>query len=177
MLGRHPVAVLLNANARQFSERVLKKIGGVIPRRDIYVSRTAAEARAAAQAVLAQGYPMVCTGGGDGTLVHFVTSAYEILGREGNAATPDIAHDMTGPYFDASSEAIITGPNQVLVFPRMPNFGTSALVDEFATRVALLKNEVYFAADANDGKGIELWKLSDPKATDTPPPTTVPATQ
>ena len=86
----HPVAVLLNANARQYSGRVLRKVGDVIPQHDIYVSRTADEAMDAARTVLERGYPMVCTGGGDGTLVHFITSAHELLGSRAANETPDI---------------------------------------------------------------------------------------
>ena len=85
MLAKEPVAVLLNANARRFSRHVVRQVGRVVPERDIFVSRTPEEARQAAREVLSRGYPTVCTGGGDGTLMQFVTSAHEL-----GTGTPDI---------------------------------------------------------------------------------------
>jgi diacylglycerol kinase family enzyme len=92
MVGEQSVAVLLNANAKRFNRRVVSRIGAVVPNRDIFVSRTREEANAAARQILERGYPTVCTGGGDGTLVQFVTSAHEILGARPGAITnaPDI---------------------------------------------------------------------------------------
>jgi diacylglycerol kinase family enzyme len=87
MATPQPIAVLLNANAKRVTGRVLRKVSGVVPERDIYFSRTAAEAERAARAVLDRGYPTVCTGGGDGTLVNFVTTAHGYAGPRG---TPDI---------------------------------------------------------------------------------------
>ena len=40
MLAKEPVAVLLNANARRFSRRVVRQVGRVVPERDIFVSRS-----------------------------------------------------------------------------------------------------------------------------------------
>lgn len=85
MLANHPVAVLLNANARRFNRRVVRKVSAVVPEQDVFVSHTPEEAQQAAREVLSRGYPTVCTGGGDGTLMQFLTSAHEL-----GLSTPDI---------------------------------------------------------------------------------------
>jgi diacylglycerol kinase family enzyme len=82
------MAVLLNANAKRVTNRVLRKVTGLIPKDDIFVTHDAREAEKAARTVFSRGYPTVCTGGGDGTLVQFVTSASEYYGSRWNA--PDI---------------------------------------------------------------------------------------
>jgi diacylglycerol kinase family enzyme len=77
-----PIAVLLNANAKRVNRSVLRKVTDLVPERDIFLSRDADEAEQAARAILRAGYPTVCTGGGDGTLVNFVTAAHHFLGEE-----------------------------------------------------------------------------------------------
>ena len=145
MLGQHPVAVLLNANARQFSKRVLDKVKGVVPKKDIFVSRTAAEARDAARAVLEEGYKVVCTGGGDGTLVHFVTTAHEFLADESPGITPDIgvlklgtgngwANASGAPSVSRSIEVLLhsIGRRERLPFRRFDLVEIEGLVAHFA---------------------------------------------
>lgn len=85
-----PVAVLLNANANRVNGRVLRVVRDLVDRRDIFVSRSAGEAEEAARTVIERGYPIVCTGGGDGTLVQFVTSTYGYLAERGHDTPPDI---------------------------------------------------------------------------------------
>ena len=70
------VAVLLNARARKVTPRVLRALSHVVPRSDLYLSRSPKDARAIAQAILTRGYDTVFCGGGDGTFIGF---ADEIL--------------------------------------------------------------------------------------------------
>lgn len=70
------VAVLLNANARRVTEKVIRKLSHVVPEGDLYVSRSELDARRIAQTVIERGYPVVFCGGGDGTFMGF---ANEIL--------------------------------------------------------------------------------------------------
>src|SRR6516164_4088440 len=70
------IAVLLNAQARKVTPRVVRALSHVVPRSDLYLSRTPVDARRIAQAVLRRGYDTVFCGGGDGTFIGF---ADEIL--------------------------------------------------------------------------------------------------
>lgn len=90
MLSQEPIAVLLNANAKRVNGRILRKVRGLVPDHDVFVSRSADEAEDAAREVIERGYPTVCTGGGDGTLVNFVTTAHGVVHQRGLPATPDI---------------------------------------------------------------------------------------
>lgn len=66
------VAVLLNANARRVSERVVRSLSHVVPAEDLFVSRSELDARRIAQAVVDRRYDTVFCGGGDGTFMSFV---------------------------------------------------------------------------------------------------------
>ena len=66
------VAVLLNANARKFNERIVRSLSHVVPEGDLYVSRSELDARRIAQSVLDQRYHTLFLGGGDGTFSSFV---------------------------------------------------------------------------------------------------------
>jgi len=70
------VAVLLNARARKVTPRVVRALSHVVPRSDLYLSRSPKDARRIAQAILSRGYDTVFCGGGDGTFIGF---ADEIL--------------------------------------------------------------------------------------------------
>jgi diacylglycerol kinase family enzyme len=74
--GPSRIAVLLNAQARKVTPRVVRALSHVVPRSDLYLSRTPVDARRIAQAVLRRGYDTVFCGGGDGTFIGF---ADEIL--------------------------------------------------------------------------------------------------
>jgi diacylglycerol kinase family enzyme len=66
------VAVLLNANARKVDARVVKSLSHIVAEEDLFLSRSPLDARRIAQTVLERGYPLVFTGGGDGTFMGFV---------------------------------------------------------------------------------------------------------
>lgn len=72
------VAVLLNANARKVTARVLRSFRRVLPPGDLFLSRSELDARRIAKAVVERGYHTVFLGGGDGTVMCFVN---EILGQ------------------------------------------------------------------------------------------------
>jgi diacylglycerol kinase family enzyme len=72
------VAVLLNANARKVTERVVRTLSHAVPEGDLFISRSELDARRIAQAVLDRRYHTVFLGGGDGTFMSFVN---EILNQ------------------------------------------------------------------------------------------------
>ena len=84
------VAVLLNANARKVTERVIRTLSHAVPEGDLFLSRSELDARRIAQTVLDRRYQTVFLGGGDGTFMGFVN---EILNqvemrRRLHASTP-----------------------------------------------------------------------------------------
>ena len=78
------VAVLLNARARKVTPRVVRALSHVIPRSDLYLSRSPTDAQAIARKILTRGYDTVFCGGGDGTFIGF---ADEILSEAERAHT------------------------------------------------------------------------------------------
>lgn len=74
--GKYQVAALLNANARKVSARVLRSLRRVLPPGDLLLSRSEADARRIARAVVDRGYHTVLLGGGDGTLMCFVNEIF-----------------------------------------------------------------------------------------------------
>jgi diacylglycerol kinase family enzyme len=80
-LGR--VAVILNGRARGVSPRVLRRIGRLMPLRDLYVSRSIGDSSAIAGEVVDGGYQAVLLGGGDGTFVQCLTDIATHARRRG----------------------------------------------------------------------------------------------
>lgn len=72
------VAVLLNARARRVTPRVVRALSHVVPRADLYLSRSPKDARRIARDIVVRGYDTVFCGGGDGTFIGF---ADEILSQ------------------------------------------------------------------------------------------------
>ncbi|MBI3185852.1 MAG: hypothetical protein HYZ28_27265 [Myxococcales bacterium] len=72
------VAVLLNANARKVSQKVVRSLTHVVPEEDLFLSRSPLDARRIAQTVVDRRYHTVFLGGGDGTFASFVN---EILNQ------------------------------------------------------------------------------------------------
>ncbi|MFL5318135.1 MAG: diacylglycerol/lipid kinase family protein [Myxococcaceae bacterium] len=70
------VAVLLNANARKVTDRVIRSLSHVVPEEDLFVSRSQLDARRITQTVLERRYHTVFCGGGDGTFMGFVNEIY-----------------------------------------------------------------------------------------------------
>src|SRR5574338_11851 len=72
------VAVLLNANARKVTDKIVRTLSHAVPEGDLYLSKSELDARRIAQAVLDRRYHTVFLGGGDGTFMSFVN---EILNQ------------------------------------------------------------------------------------------------
>ena len=72
------VAVLLNANARKVTDKVIRQLSHVVPEGDLYLSRSELDCRRISQQVLDRRYQTIFFGGGDGTFVGFVN---EILNQ------------------------------------------------------------------------------------------------
>jgi diacylglycerol kinase family enzyme len=66
------VAVVLNANARLVGADTLRWVRGVVPERDLFLSRALEQSPAIARHVLTSGYDAVLWGGGDGTFANGV---------------------------------------------------------------------------------------------------------
>ncbi|HZZ83034.1 MAG TPA: diacylglycerol kinase family protein [Anaeromyxobacteraceae bacterium] len=82
---RHPLAVLLNANAKQVNGRVRQELADVVPHEHLFFSKDPDDARAIADTVIRRGYGTVFTGGGDGTFVSWVN---HILDRSERRSAP-----------------------------------------------------------------------------------------
>lgn len=79
------VAVLLNANARKVSDRVIRALSHVVPEEDLFLSHDLHGCRGIARAVVERRYEIVFTGGGDGSFVGFLNEIYrELEARHGH---------------------------------------------------------------------------------------------
>jgi diacylglycerol kinase family enzyme len=74
-------AVLLNANAKQVNARVREELARIVPRDDVFLSRSVEDAHRIAQTVVARGYRTVFTGGGDGTFVGWMNRILDACRR------------------------------------------------------------------------------------------------
>ena len=68
------VAVVLNGNARQVTDELVESFDQLVGSGDLFLSRSLDEAQGIALEIVEAGYPVVLTGGGDGTFVQMVTS-------------------------------------------------------------------------------------------------------
>ncbi len=68
------VAVVLNGNARQVTDQLVESFDQIVGTGDLFLSNSLKEARSIARHIVQSGYPVVLTGGGDGTFVQMVTS-------------------------------------------------------------------------------------------------------
>jgi diacylglycerol kinase family enzyme len=68
------VAVVLNGNARQVTDELIESFDRLVGSGDVFLSRSVDEAHRIALDIVESGYPVVLTGGGDGTFVQMVTS-------------------------------------------------------------------------------------------------------
>lgn len=85
----HKVAVLLNANARKVTARVMRSLSHVVPQGDLFLSRSELDGRRIAQTVVDRGYHTVFLGGGDGTVTNFVNEILsEVSRRRKHHPTP-----------------------------------------------------------------------------------------
>jgi len=68
------VAVLLNANAKKVTDKVIHRVSHVVPEEDLFVSRQLSDCERIARQVVDRRYSTVFTGGGDGTFMAFVNA-------------------------------------------------------------------------------------------------------
>ena len=68
------VAVVLNGNARQVTDELVRSFDQLVGSGDLFLSQSLDEAHGIALEIVESGYPVVLTGGGDGTFVQMVTS-------------------------------------------------------------------------------------------------------
>jgi diacylglycerol kinase family enzyme len=68
------IAVVLNGNARQVTDELVQSFDRLVGSGDLFLSRSLDEAHGIALEIVDSGYPVVLTGGGDGTFVQMVTS-------------------------------------------------------------------------------------------------------
>jgi hypothetical protein len=90
-------------------------------------------------------------------------SPYTLQAYPLDSSEAAVALHMTGPFYDRTSNTFTIGTNQLLAFPAV----TDVASEEYGHRIAFLKGEVYFAGTEDIASGdFDLWKLTDPKATD-----------
>ncbi len=77
------VAVVLNTNARQVTDRVARSLTHVVSEDDLFFSRSSLQARRIAQILLERQYQIVFCGGGDGTFALLVSEIFHQLERAG----------------------------------------------------------------------------------------------
>jgi len=85
------VAVVLNANARKVTQKIVHALSHVIPERDLFVSRSEQDGRRAVQTILDRRYHTVFSGGGDGTfalLVNEIQRQMDARGRHSGVKAP-----------------------------------------------------------------------------------------
>jgi diacylglycerol kinase family enzyme len=75
------VAVVVNANARQVSEKVVRSLSHVVQEDDLFVSHSSAQVRRIALTLLERHYQIVFCGGGDGTFSLLVSELFKLLDR------------------------------------------------------------------------------------------------
>jgi diacylglycerol kinase family enzyme len=85
----HPIAVLLNANAKQVNPRLRDALSSLVPAGSLFLSRDPEEAHRIADTVMSRGVGTVFTGGGDGTFVSWVNHILDRVER----------HDAPAPRF------------------------------------------------------------------------------
>jgi diacylglycerol kinase family enzyme len=90
------VAVLLNANARKVTAKVIRSLSHVVPDEDIFLSRSEIDCRRVVQTVLERRYGTVFLGGGDGTFLGFVNELYRQLEHRNHRVVPAQAMPKIG---------------------------------------------------------------------------------
>jgi diacylglycerol kinase family enzyme len=81
-----PVAIVLNANARQVTPRAIRSLSHAVSEQDLFVSHSQMQMRRIAKALLDRQYPIVFCGGGDGTFVAVVNEVFQQLEQNGAKA-------------------------------------------------------------------------------------------
>lgn len=72
-------AVLLNARARGWTGKVHEAVNRFVPNRDLFLSDDFMQAKTSIDRILDRGYPVIFTGGGDGTIVYLINAIEEAI--------------------------------------------------------------------------------------------------
>ena len=72
-------AVLLNARARGWTGAVHEAVNRFVPNRDLFLTDDFTQARTSVDRIIDRGYPVVFTGGGDGTVVYLINAIEEFI--------------------------------------------------------------------------------------------------
>lgn len=81
------VAVMVNRNARQVTDRTIEALSGLVADQDLFVSRSFLDLRSGVRQMLARGYSTILCGGGDGTLMALVNEVDRQLRSSGTGST------------------------------------------------------------------------------------------
>jgi diacylglycerol kinase family enzyme len=79
-----PVAIVLNANARQVTPKAIRSLSHVVSEEDLFISHSPMQMRRIARTLLDRRYPVVFCGGGDGTFVAVVNEVFQQLEQNGS---------------------------------------------------------------------------------------------
>ena len=77
-INRNNIAIILNNNARNVNKSIKEQVEELIPKRNIFYTKSLEEADATIAKILNSQYTHIFTGGGDGTLVYFINKMKEI---------------------------------------------------------------------------------------------------
>lgn len=81
-------AFLLNAAAKNVTDRLMERLVNVVPSGDLFYSKSLDDAARYADTIVERGYRNVFTGGGDGTVVSTVTLLRQAAARQGAQRLP-----------------------------------------------------------------------------------------
>ena len=101
------IAVLLNRNAKQVSDAIVKRVERIVGRDHVYYSRSLEEGEAFAREIVQKGYGTIVSGGGDGTLSQTINMIHRYIKesnqwrvqrfeRFGDVAGVEIVRDKAG---------------------------------------------------------------------------------
>lgn len=81
-------AVLLNANAKRVTSRLMSKAAALVPEDELFCTHTFEEARQAAQRIIGEGFSMLFTGGGDGTFMGTLGELRKVIAQRQSEGLP-----------------------------------------------------------------------------------------
>src|SRR5215831_11757875 len=77
------VAIVLNANARQVTPKIIRSLSHAVAEEDLFVTHSPMQVRRIAKTLLERRYPIVFCGGGDGTFAELVNEVFHQLEQNG----------------------------------------------------------------------------------------------
>ncbi|HEX4803323.1 MAG TPA: diacylglycerol kinase family protein [Myxococcaceae bacterium] len=77
------VAIVVNANARQVTPKIIRALSHAVAEEDLFVTHSPMQVRRIAKTLLERRYPIVFCGGGDGTFAALVNEVFHQLEQNG----------------------------------------------------------------------------------------------